>query len=220
MPKCASSSLEEVLESYLLGIPTEVFGERNRRERITETGFVSGEVLAPKKHFMRPHVNCNGIRRLVGEARFGQYLKATSVRNPWDQIVSSFWWRLRNHSYARELAIKSPMWLLRVWFSVWYLMNRKNLTKLSFTSQLKVDGELMPMHIIRHESIEADFTELLQKLGFSAKDLDLPSRKGHHRSRPEPYQLYYFGFLRDSVARDRSDDLSNFGYQWVKESAS
>jgi hypothetical protein len=76
------------------------------------------------------------------------------------------------------------------------------------------------MHIVRYESINTGISDLLKKLGYESKDLALPARKTQIRTRPEPFQRYFFGFVRDDVARDRSDDIKNFGYDWEGESVS
>lgn len=219
MPKCASSSIEEVLESYLLGTPNEGFGEEDRPERVGQNSYVSGDASVPRKPFLNPHVGCRELHSLMGQERFTSYQKASSVRNPWDQTVSLFWWRLRNYPKLNSLAQQLPMLVMKIWFSIWYFTSRSRLRKLSFSKRLTLNGELVPMHIVRYESINPGLSDLLGKLGCESKNLALPARKTQIRSRPEPFQKYYFGFVKDALARERSDDLKNFGYEWVGESA-
>ncbi len=215
--KSASSSLEESLEFYLLGAPPEGFSEESP-ERMTSGGYVSGRGFRPgTKPFMSNHITSRKIAGLLGEERFSNYLKATSVRNPWDQIVSYFWWRLRNFPRWTSLAVKAPMSLVKVWFAIWYFTSQSRLRGLSFTYRLMVNRQLPSMHIIRFESIETDLKELLEKLGCSAQERYLPNRKAHIRLRSEPYQSYYFDFVRKAVAKHRSRDLKNFGYKWIKD---
>jgi hypothetical protein len=109
------------------------------------------------------------------------------------------------------------MFLVKVWFSIWFFTSRTRLKNISFTRRLSVDGKIPPMHIIRFENLEADLRDLVGKLDVSIQEEYLPSRKSHTRLRPEGFQKYYFGFVRNAVAKDRSRDLRNFGYQWNRE---
>lgn len=198
-------------------MPAEGFSEESP-ERMTPNGYVSGRGMAPgAQPFMAHHITSRKIWGLLGEERFSSYLKATSVRNPWDQIVSYFWWRLRNFPRWTSIAVKAPMSLVKVWFAIWYFTSQPRLKGISFTRRLMVNRQLPPMHIIRYESIESDLGVLLEKLGFSGRQTYLPKRKSHIRLRSEPYQSYYFDFVRKAVAKHRVGDLRNFGYKWSKD---
>lgn len=214
--KSASTSIEECLEYYLIGVPSAGFGEASP-ERISFDSYVSARGRVKVPNFMAPHISTRELVRLLGAERLASYRKVSCVRNPWDQVVSFFWWRLRRHPYWISVASTAPIMILKLWFSIWYFTNTAKIKNLSFTQQLSLNGELPPFHIIRYESAEADLKELLKALGHSTKDIYLPRRKSNIRSRPEPFQKYYFNFVRNSVSRIRRQDLAKFGYQWEKE---
>jgi hypothetical protein len=65
-----------------------------------------------------------------------------------------------------------------------------------------------------------DVERICGDLGILALDLNIPWRKGSQRIRTEPYQAYYFRFLKEEVARHRANDLVNFGYSWFESSDS
>ena len=211
--KSASSSLEESLEYYLIGVPPSGFGEETP-ERITSEYYVTGRGQGPKPNFMKPHISSRELTRLLGDERFASYLKATSVRNPWDQVVSFFWWEMRKFPYLHSVAKGAPMIIVKLWFSIWFLTSRSKLKGLSFTQQLSLRGELPSLHLIRYESAEADIRGLLEKLGHSPRDLYIPNRKSQIRARPETFEKYYFDFVRKSISKSRYKDLANFGYKW------
>jgi hypothetical protein len=211
--KSASTSIEESLEYYLIGMPPSGFGEETP-ERISSECYVTGRGQVPKPNFMKPHISSRELNRLLGDERFASYLKATSVRNPWDQVVSFFWWQMRKYPYFHSVARGAPMIIVKLWFSIWFLTSRSKLKGLSFTHQLSLGGELPSLHLIRYESAEADIRGLLEKLGLSPGDLYIPSRKSHIRARPEPFEKYYFDFVRKSISKSRNKDLANFGYKW------
>jgi hypothetical protein len=111
------------------------------------------------------------------------------------------------------------MLMVKVWFSVWYLTNQEKINKqLSFTRKFGVSGIIPAMHLIRYESLDSDLKDLLEKMGHPDQDVRVSRRKSHVRNREEHFQRYYFRIVRESVARQRSADLSNFGYKWVAES--
>lgn len=212
--KSAGSSLEESLEHYLLGTPLEELGE-NSSQRATATAYVSGRAwVGARDQFMTPHSTARQVRNKLGEERFGDYLKATTVRNPWDQIVSFFWWRLRKHSTWRDLAAKAPLPVLKIWFSIWYFASNQRLTGLSYHHRLSINGVIPEMHIIRYESLEADLMTVLDKLGIHVDKPHLPRLKSRIRMRSEPFQDYYFAPVRRHLARQRASDLQHFGYEW------
>jgi hypothetical protein len=214
--KSASTSIEESLEYYLIGVPSTGFGETTS-ERINFDSYVSARGLVKGTNFMTPHISTRELVRLLGTERFASYRKVTCVRNPWDQVVSFFWWRLRSHPYWLQVASTAPMIILKVWFSIWCFTSKTKVKNLSFTQQLSLESELPLFHIIRYESAEADIRELLRILGHSPEEIYLPRRKSNIRSRSEPFQEYYFDFVQKSVSRSRRRDLENFGYQWTKE---
>jgi hypothetical protein len=215
--KTAGTSIEESLEFHLLGTPPHGFGEETK-ERIGHDFYVSSRSLGFNSDFMRNHTSCQKLVQLLGHERFSRYQKVSCVRNPWDQVVSYFWWKLRNRTFLLTLGGKMPMFMLKIWFSAWYLTNQTRIRKLSFTQQLGVGGTVPSMHLIRYESIESDLRELLEKIGHSEQELWIPKRKGLVRNRKEPFQRYYFQLVRESLARHRFQDLANFGYKWVDES--
>ena len=212
--KSASTSVEESLEFHLLGVPQGGFGEQTK-ERVTVDSYVSGRgTFSATRDYIPSHISSKRLLGMLGQERFSSYLKVATVRNPWDQIVSFFWWRLRDRQRLKSLAVKAPMWFVRLWFAIWFFANRSRVRGISFTESLAVKGRIPSMHIIRFENLESDLKDLLTKLG-NPNHIDyLPTRKTQHRLRPEIFQHYYFPFVRNIVAKDRARDLANFGYEW------
>jgi hypothetical protein len=214
--KSASTSIEESLEYYLIGPPSAGFGEETP-ERISYDSYVSARGLARKTNFMASHISARELISLCGAQRFASYRKATCVRNPWDQVVSFFWWRIKRYPYWQSVASSAPMTIVKLWFTIWYFSSKSKLKNLSFTQQLSLDGELPALFIIHYETVEADIRELLRIFGQSPEEIYLPRRKSNIRSRSEPFQEYYFKFVMKSISRSRRRDLENFSYQWGKE---
>ncbi len=208
--------MEELLEGMMLGTPDGGFLDYSD-ERITSEGYVSHrsqKFHRPRVQFLPTHATGRKLSRVLGMERFTAYTKAVCVRNPFDQIVSFFWWRLEAYPKTQRIVERLPMRAIRIWFAVWFIVGYGKIRSLSFTQQLVVDGKLPSMCIIRFESLESDIRALLGELGIPVKDFVLSRRKSTQRVRTEVYQDYYCGALLRAVSRLRADDLRQFNYSW------
>lgn len=213
--KTAGSSVEEYFEGILMGVPEGGFSEVTL-ERVTEDSYVSSRTIyqGEAKGFLPSHASSGQILSALGPERFESYIKVSCVRNPWDQIVSFFWWKMSLYPYAHRIIIRLPMALIRKIFAYWFIKSRKKIDALSFTAQLEIDGVLPKMNIIRYETMSEDIKKICEDLGIANLSLEIPNRKTTQRKQSTPYQAYYSRHLRDSVAKSRELDLVNFGYSW------
>jgi len=214
----AGSAIEEFFERALLGAPEHGFSEITA-ERATKDSYVSGRGNLPAAgHYLIPsQASSAQIFTYLGEDRFSSYVKVSCVRNPWDQIVSFFWWRLSLRPLVQKVVARLPMGIVKILFGFWFYIDKKQIETLSFTKQFSIHGFLPEIRVIRYEKILEGLAEATQAIGLAALDFEIPAQKTYRRSRPEPYQAYYFLALKELVARSRSSDLSEFGYSWSDE---
>jgi len=213
--KTAGTSIEEYFERILIGNPEGGFSEVTP-ERVTKDSYVSSRTIyqGEVQGLLPSHASSNQVLRALGPERFDSYIKVSCVRNPWDQIVSFFWWRISMYPSAHRIIIRLPMTLIRMIFRYWYIKSRKRIDTLSFTAQLKIDGVFPKMNIIHYETMSEDIKKICEDLGIADLSLEIPNRKTTQRKASVPYQAYYSNDLRDSVAKSRELDLVNFGYSW------
>lgn len=213
--KTAGTSVEEYFENLLIGEPAGGFSE-NSDERITRDAYVSsrGSGKAWVKNILPGHASSEKILRSIGDERFHSYTKVSCVRNPWDQVVSFFWWRQSFNPYFHRIVENLPMSLVRLVFTIWFYRTREKIEALSFTKQLSSGGVLPKIEIIRYENLQEDLARVTRELGLSLQELSIPTRKSAQRGRLEPYQEYYWRPVREAVRKSRGDDLVNFGYSW------
>ena len=213
--KAAGSSVEEYFENLLIGEPGGGFSEESA-ERITRDAYVSsrGSWKSGAKDFLPSHATSEKILRSIGDERFHSYTKVSCVRNPWDQVVSFFWWRLSLNPFLHRIVENLPMGLVRLVFTFWFYRAREKIETLSFTKQLSLGGTLPKIGIIRYENLQEDLARVTRELGISLQEFSIPSRKSAQRGRLEPYQEYYLRPVREAVRESRGDDLANFGYSW------
>ena len=153
------------------------------------------------------------VRRKLDPTIWGDYLKFTIIRNPWDRVVSLYSWEARNKPELKPQ--KSFVHRLGVPF------NEFAETKKAFAQFVKgewktndrfylIDGEVCVDFVIRYERLESDLQELCGRLGLPR--VELPRLKSGMRQAGHRYSEYYDQETREIVARAHANDVRHFGY--------
>jgi Sulfotransferase family len=94
--KTAGTSVEIFFERFCL--PLCQFQESHDiDQKITDAGIVGGraEWFSKRPDFYN-HMPASEIRNKLGREIFDTYYRFCTMRNPFDKVVSHFWWRTRN----------------------------------------------------------------------------------------------------------------------------
>jgi hypothetical protein len=164
--KVAGTSFEIALSKYLSAEDV-ITPIRQRDEEIRlKNGFRSrqhyrkplAQILADKKksdlrlllRLRRPnlfynHMSAEEVRDLVDARTWDSYLKVAIVRNPWDYVVSQYFYRTKSHRRP-----KSPQ--------EWCLANKHVLGLNNL--QYMIDGKVVVDHFIRYENFQEDIEAL------------------------------------------------------------
>lgn len=138
------------------------------------------------------------------------------VRNPWDKVVSHYFYRMRtNQTSMRDRPISFRDWVCRAYGDrdPTYCDNAR-----MFMPQCDwlcdENGELLVDFVGRFESFESDFRSVQQRLNAGAlvdsvQPLPHVSRSQHGR-----YRDYYDDETRDIVTDKFAADLARFRYRW------
>lgn len=145
--------------------------------------------------------------KLASIADFDSIWKFTIVRNPWDRVVSAFFY-LKKHASRLPMDIKSMKF-------EHFVMNvlQKHGTALDahFEPQFPkafYDGNCFVDFIARMENIESDWKTIAQSISAPS---ELPHR---NKSKHKDYRSYY-GPKPVEVIRDLySEDIDKFGYSF------
>lgn len=215
--KCAGTSLELAL-SQVCG-PDDVItslgpDERLRQgrgpqndvipERYRAFGWQLRERLGMKTsrrgtHFYS-HMPAHKVRRSMDPALFDAYRKIIVARNPWDRVVSLYFWHYRD---------REP----RPSFESFVRIPRSRPERKTF-ELYSIDGRLVADVVLRYESLQPDLAAFLRSIGVNGPPA-LPSAKGQHRPQQQrDYRQFYNAATQRIVARRYAREIEAFAYQF------
>ena len=149
--KTASTSVESYFEPFCMPPGTWQF-EHGREEQVSDDGIVGyrGEHTQGKRWFN--HMPCNAIRDQLGEARWEAYFKFTVIRDPFDKLLSGYFFQQRPEGSSKELIEGFRHWV-RTGGSI---VDRHTYT---------LGGEVCMDYFIRYERLEEGVEWVCRRLG-------------------------------------------------------
>lgn len=171
---------------------------------VTEAGIVGARGGAYRKAEWVAHMGARGIRRKLGFRTWRRYRKIAVVRNPYDRMVSMFWWRLADED-RRNLS-DAPFSAVQNAFGAW--LRRSDVGK--NIGKLCIGPRYCLTDVLYYERLEEDFATLSRDLG--APTVTLPRYKSGARLRAEPWRDYYDDDAIRIVQRRSGFELAFFGY--------
>ena len=160
-------------------------------------GFRRKDMRKDEKHW-RPRQ----IIAAEGKEVWEQYFKFSFVRNPWDRLVSKFFFeRDIIKRLSPDVAFDEFVWLLLKKHGRWNSWNQ-----LSW-----FEGRLAEFDFVgRFETLSEDFRYICTQIG---ADLVLPHKV---QTKHEHYSVYYDEKLRKKVEKMAKADIKAFGYSFEK----
>lgn len=148
------------------------------------------------------HASALEVRELVPEIVFDSYYKFSFVRNPWD-------WQVSLYSYMRQVKAHFQHDLVKNLTFDEYIDWRIH-RDLVLQSERIADGQgnILMDFVGRFENLEADFSEISEKLGI---EMRLPHK---NRSNHSSYQKYYTDKSAQLVKEAFEEDIALFNYEF------
>ncbi len=171
-----------------------------------------------EKYIPGSHRSAKSTKQLVGEELWNSYLKICPVRNPWDKMVSWYFWRKRKRSFfvrlKRILMGRDPQ-------NEAYRMSFKDyLLWLDSRGEANIDHGIVfignqweDYFFIRYEHMMEDLKSLCEKLTIPFDEHKLPKQKTGFRESSE-YRKYYDEDSRKIVDRAYAREIAKFGYKF------
>jgi len=145
------------------------------------------------------HIPASEIRRYVSESVWEDYFVFTFDRNPWDKVVSYYFWQYQDDAtrppFCEFVRSREPEALQRT--GGWPLY--------AHGDQLIVDK------VFRYEDLDASMAEIASVLGLPQVP-SIPRTKAHLRRDRRPYASYYAPDEADRVAQVFHREIARFGY--------
>ncbi|MDO5621694.1 MAG: sulfotransferase family 2 domain-containing protein [Paracoccus sp. (in: a-proteobacteria)] len=200
IPKTGGTSVTLALEPLLGPDDIELADTpegRKRRRRVDRTK-AQGRLWK--------HSTLADMEGVVDPAIFGQYHIITTVRNPWDWVVSLYHWSQRqtfSHP-SIELAKTLPF--------VDYVRHQNTQAMMAVPVRHYLtdgQGQEHRAHFLRFNHLVADLNRLGQRLG-----LTLPPLPHVNRSDHADYRQIHTSETAEIIARAAAGDIARFGWQF------
>jgi len=165
------------------------------------------------------HYSVQKARQVYGEEKWVNYTKFSVVRNPWDRLVSKWCWRregiLRKQGKLPILyELDSDGHIPKAWFAEEIREECKRWQLKSADDFLFGPG-LIPKvdHVLRFESLESDWNNLVSQTGWSPLTATLP-HVNRSTDKATDYRLYYSDETADIVSRHFARTIAYWNYSF------
>jgi hypothetical protein len=197
--KTASTSVESYFEPYCMPPGTWQF-EHGRDELVCEDGIIGyrGEHTAGKRWFN--HMPCTAIREQLGEALWDAYFKFAVIRDPFDKLLSGYFFQQRPEGSTKELVEG---------FRRWVREGGSIIDRHTYT----LGGEVCMDYFIRYERLDEGVQTVCRRLGVPFDAARLPRLKAGFRERSIPLVEFYDRETVDRAMELYAFELDYFGYR-------
>ena len=190
--KVASTSVESFFSRFCINPDNNYFYKKNNNQYKDNYGIIGSRGYnAQMGNKWYNHMNALSIRNNLGFNKFYKYIKFCVVRNPYDVLVSSYFFRkikIPFKQYAKTTIIN-------------------NLARYSINKQCICD------YYIRFEHLEEDIVEMCNVLNITNYNInDLPYYKSNSRDKSISYRQYYDEKTRRIVYQNHKKEIDLFGY--------
>ena len=144
------------------------------------------------------HMGAKAVRDLVGEQTFADYFTFAIERNPWDAVVSLYYWKYKDLPELPDF----EHYVAEEWIE--QLANNRRM--------YRIRGKLSVDRVLRYERLADELDEVWDHLGLPGSP-DLPRAKGNARPAGH-YRELYTDASRARVAEVFADAIEDFDYSF------
>lgn len=190
--KVAGSSVESFFGKYCIDPKKEYNYNDSISEHIDEFGIIGSRTSGKKNSDKwQNHKDAQSIRNDLGKEKFDEYLKFCVIRNPYDKMVSLYYF------------VKS-----KLPFNEFVKHNSCNNLHIHSIEEKSVCD-----YFIRYEYLEEDIKILCKKLKIDSYDLSLlPKHKSTQRKNKKHWSEYYDDETKNIVYNNHKKEFELFGY--------
>ena len=152
--------------------------------------------LQRKKKFVG-HMLAKEIRQKIGDDIWNSYFKFCFERNPWDKVISFYFFQHRKES--------------RPLLSEFILSGEAS--QVSDYDLYTCDGKIIVDYIGRYENLDSELELIDERLGFPER-LQIARAKGNFREDRRHYRLLLGDEEKKRISIDLAKEISYFGYEF------
>jgi hypothetical protein len=224
--KTAGTSVESYFEPHCFP-PGQWQASENREVYESETGVVGyrGPQVKTADRKWYNHMSAQKIRDQLPRQVWDQYFKFTVIRNPYDKLVSGFYWY--NHlrpadTWSRRVGVAARKLIGRAKpidcaegktdierFRSWLRAGGS----VSDQSVFLIDGKCCVDFFIRYEHLHEDIQEACHRIGIEPTVENLPQMKSGIRSKAYKTSDYYDAASIRIVKQRYAFEIERFGYE-------
>ena len=144
------------------------------------------------------HMPVSMVRTMLGRRRFESYFSFAIERNPWDAVVSLYFWKYKDRDELPDF----ETYVQEIWIE--QLANNRRL--------YRIRGKMALDRVLRYEHLDTELREVWDHLDLPGEP-DLPRAKGNARPAGH-YRELYTDASRERVATVFADTIEAFGYEF------
>jgi hypothetical protein len=195
--KVAGSSIESFFGQFCINPEKSTYNFNDSiKQSIDDYGIIGSRLEGVNKtDIWKNHISAKEIKKHLGKDKFNKYFKFAVIRNPYDVIVSSYYyWEktdLKFEDYAKTKIVD-------------------NLSRCCINNKSVCD------YYIRYENLLEDIVNVCKILNIDNYDInDLPKHKSDTlRPKNIHYRDYYDDETRIKVYENHKDIFEKFGYEF------
>lgn len=145
------------------------------------------------------HISAGEIKGLVDPDIWNNYYKFCFERNPWDRIISLYFWTYKEEprpSLKEFIQSGKPLHLKRRGFNLY-----------------SIDGKVAVDKVCRFENLAEELEAVRKQIGIPSP-LVLPNAKGGHRKDKRSYRDVINSEDRDLISEMFRDEIALMGYEF------
>tara|TARA_Y100000741_G_C18251019_1_gene557303 strand:- start:1287 stop:1946 length:660 start_codon:yes stop_codon:yes gene_type:complete len=203
--KVAGSSVESLFGKYCVGPKynyTYVDDIQGRSSRFGILGTRKDDKRnwKPKRWFDMGHIKAKKIKNKIGSDKFNSYTKFSVIRNPYDKMVSLFFYNKSRKKIPNNMTFKQ------------FVKSGKKCNNFKWHA---INNISTCDYFIRYETLEEDIKKMCDVL--KIKDIDinnLPNHKSDTKRNNRDYREYYDEITKKIVYEGHKIEFMRFGYKF------
>jgi hypothetical protein len=197
IPKTGGNTIQSILSQY----SEDQITTRSDQDGVERFGVTNAELST------RKHSPLRAYRRKLAPELYRRAFKFTTVRNPWDRMISSYFSPHRGYEkWDRNLFLE----LLENSKTMVQFMDERDpphWARRFIRPRIHID------FVMRFERLQQDFDTVCERLGIARQEL--PHR---NKSDRDHYSSYYDDQLIKLVAKKYACEIKEFGYRFERAS--